>query len=200
MRNMINRIVDTVNEAFPKYGMGVIAPPEMLATTKANCFGRLAVIGAGLIEEGVPQESIAMLISLNHGEPFATGRHWFGHTVLVVSEDPVVVIDSAATAIISNSQTSPWSTSPRDNFPLFAFDAQKAAEPEPTTDLEEIYRLAGPPHIYKQAPFMSVHEFADGLNRYQTGHLAYHGRQIWSAEDYAATYREITSDSLAATA
>lgn len=114
----LNYVIERVNRALPEYGRGIVSPYEMESTGKANCFGRLAVIGAGLIVEGAnDQASLGWLISLSHGFEFKPRRYWLGHAFLTIIEQSesclVDATDYAYSCSLSRTTWRPGDTSHR---------------------------------------------------------------------------------------
>ncbi len=189
------RVVLSVNDAFPDYGGPVISPLDMAQTGRANCFGRLATIGSGLISEGLPEDNIQWFINLGHGHFYdrRRGREWFGHVELVVDDQKQFVIDALFYAFFADINTIDWR--PDDAMrPLFAIDEPKRLSGV-TGDFMEIDGLRivqELPEILAMGHYFAIHSFNEGIETYQDMHSWYRRQKlVWTAQDYTDLYHSL---------
>ena len=84
-----DRIAAVVNGMVPSHEVSVVAPDVIENKRVANCFARAALVGVGLLESGVHERDMTMLISMNHGVPKAAYGissempYWLSYTMLL---------------------------------------------------------------------------------------------------------------------
>lgn len=192
-------ITSLVNTHLPEHARGVIEPNEMLHRRASNCFGRLSLIGAGLIERGTPESQLTFLISHTHGVEFGDGRHWFGHAELAIGEPDLTLVDAMKQATHRDlvADTS-WADGhePHDIVTDYKRAARPAAKPVDWDALRGIEELVGPPHIHALQHLFSVHPFADAIKFYQESHPIYSDKPHVTIDDYTHKYRQLAASAL----
>ncbi|HSD56037.1 MAG TPA: hypothetical protein VLA92_02705 [Candidatus Saccharimonadales bacterium] len=186
-------ITNQVNRNIPEHGRGLIRPNDMLLTGKANCFGRLALIGAALIDNSTPESRIFFLISHTHALPFGDNRHWFGHAALAIDTPEFVLVDAKKHAFHRDLLLSTnWASGHTSEDTIVDFDKMPKSDEEPINwdDYPGLEKFTGPPHIHAVQHQFSVYSYSDGLATYQASHPFYYEPYLDMA-DYIDGYRKI---------
>lgn len=99
-------VMETVNGFVEGHGSGVISPQAIRETRRANCLGIAGMVGAGAIRGNVEEESLGLLICVNHGAPRDTSAstlaedYWLGHAMLTVAGEEPLVVDATDHAFL----------------------------------------------------------------------------------------------------
>ena len=182
-----------VDAALPKHGRGVISPEDMAATGTASCFGRLAVVGSQLVEEGLPSTYLRWLISLSHGMEFSEGKPWLGHAMLVVEYPQPLLIDSSHYMWSRSLSTTSWLATDERDLPVLDHEALKYTHGGMfAKSLEGPTRM---PHdqLHQQSShfIFTQHEFNRGIAFYQAEHPRLNASPALRAGDYANFYANL---------
>jgi hypothetical protein len=195
----LSEITSLINHHLPRHARGVIEPSEMLRVGASNCFGRLALIGSGLIETGTPESQLSFLISHTHAVEFGEGRHWFGHAELAIAEPDMTLIDAMTQAthrdLFTDTSWSDGHTS-QDIVIDYTRQARPVVGPIDWDALRDIEEFTGPPHIYRFQHLFSVHSFAEGIDFYQEHHPFYDDKLPVRIDDYKNKYRHLATSAL----
>lgn len=188
-----------VNAHLPKHARGVIEPNEMLRLGASNCFGRLALIGAGLIESGMPESRISFMVSHAHSVEFGEGRRWFGHAELAIDEPDMILVDAMTQAshwdLRRDTSWAEGHTS-TDTVIDYRRAARPTSKPIDWDALRGVEELTGPPHIHALQHLFSVYPFREGIAHYQSAHPHYDNVRHVRLEDYVAKYQQLAASML----
>jgi hypothetical protein len=182
-----------VDAELPKHGRGVISPEDMAATRAASCFGRLAVVGSQLVEEGLPSSHLRWLISLSHGMEFTAGKPWLGHAMLVVEHPQPLLIDSSHYMWSRPLSTTSWLASDERDLPVVDHEAIKythggmfAKSLDDSTKISHDQLSLQSPHFV-----FTQHEFNEGIAFYQAVHPRLNTRTALRPVDFANFYANL---------
>lgn len=189
------RIVDDINRAVPKHGRGLIDPEKILRERRSNCFGKIALTGAGLLDVGIAERELRIVISENHGVEFSNSRYWFGHAGLVLVEAGVL-IDGMNLLQIDDTHARFGEESLEAG--QIVTDLSKVAAVKPVDgytaeQLTEIQELVGPPVVHKRAPLFKVYEFTEGIAQYQDRHPDLRSREQHTVADYTVCCQRLVA-------
>ncbi|MFZ2544585.1 MAG: hypothetical protein WAW80_01275 [Candidatus Saccharimonadales bacterium] len=195
------RIMKTVNETLPSHGRGIISPEQMRQKKAASCFGRHAIIGSQLINEGFNPDQLAWLISLNHGmrqtQKYTKAKYNLGHAFLAVNGDAPTLVDTIHGAFLQDSSRTSWLPENGHNQTLPIIDrvvANEVVEPNKKYKFGNVTNRASQPNAARTwalRAFFSYHTFDQGLEFYQSEHPDFRKKKHITVGDYADFYHEL---------
>lgn len=193
----LEKIITNVNQALPNYGQGIMRPSEMTLTRRANCFGRLATIGSALLENGLSDRSLSLLISRSHSREFKPGRYWIGHVALVVDIEDGAVVDDFGAAFKRSLKAVTWPGARTNDGQVGVVDLVKVAKMTSGDwgSNPSLAALYGTREVYDMQPLFTAHPFAEGIDRYQLEHPDLRESPRIQVADYASFYGSISQTS-----
>jgi hypothetical protein len=193
----LEAIVSTINVAVPRHDRSIIRPEEIAARQTASCFGRAALVGAALLEAGTPPDALSLLISEAHGVRRASGKHWFGHSELVLdTEDQSALVLTARGVALGDLSTTNWQRGvpPQDQEIITGVSSLPTESTALDMSSDAMAYLGGlvDPDILTARERYRAFPFADGIAHYQTTHPAFSAEPLAEIADYAALYAHLT--------
>ena len=187
----LDRVIATVDRAIPEHRRGVIEPPDILRSGKANCFGRLALYAGGLLAEGtMPVDDLSLFISLNHGMPAVPGgtEQWFGHCILGLPGEAVVDVANEKGMLRMKSSLGIET----GVTPLIAVDLTVAKLDAQLQKLGVALPPLSSDRPDSQRAYYMALPLTEGVEAYQQMNLSLHkGGNLWTMADYSEAYNAL---------